>query len=55
MVWDVFSFLFLWYVMFDFLILFICARPVGRAPVSLVKLFCIGFIVGILVINVLLV
>ena len=54
MVWDVFSFLFLWYFMFEYLFFFLCARPVGRAPVCLVKLVCIGFIVGMLVIKVLL-
>ena len=31
---------------------FLCARPVGRAPFSVVRLFCISFIVCMLVIKV---
>ena len=38
--------LFLWYFLFEYLISFLCERPVGRAPVSLVNLVCVGFIVG---------
>ena len=41
--------------MFEYLISFLCARLVGRAPVGLVKLICVGFIVGTWVIKVLLI